>query len=211
MDQLENSHIAWEATEGAAWNEPPALESLFGEFEETELAAELLGLANEAELDQFLGGLLRQAASRAGGVLKSSTGRALGGLLKRTIRRVLPGLDRAARDYLPYGLGQSGARIASNAGLMLGLELEGLSGEDQEFEVAKQIVHVVGAAARKAATAPETLPPVVAAKQALTHAAREYAPGLLSPVPPRAKCGCACHTKAGRWERRGREIILDGL
>jgi hypothetical protein len=120
-------------------------------------------------------------------------------------------LGRAAGDHLAPGLGgQIGSRVASDAAQMLGLELEGLSGEDQEFEVAKQMVRVAGTAAANAAATSQTLPPVPAAKQAVAHAARAHAPGLLG-RPERGKTECTCHASAGRWQRRGREIILDGL
>ena len=52
-----------------------------------------------------------------------------------------------------------GSKLASAAGSMFGLELEGLSYEDQEFEVAKQVVRLGGAAANIAAQAPQSAPP----------------------------------------------------
>jgi hypothetical protein len=210
MNELESFQTDREASESAAWNGLPSLESPFSELEEMELASELLDVTNETELEHVLDGLLRKAATAAGGSLNSSTGRALGGLLKGTIKKALPTLGRAVGDYYAPGLG-IGSGVASNAGRILGLELEGLSGEDQEFEVAKGIVRMAGAAVGNAATAPQTLPPAVAAKQAVTQATRTHAPGMLKPIPKRRQTGCACHSAAGRWERRGPEIILDGL
>jgi hypothetical protein len=206
MDEFESFPTNWDESESAARNGLPSLESPFSELQEMELASELLSVTDETELEHFLGGLLSKAATAAGGFLNSSTGKALGGLLKGTIKKALPAVGD---DYAP-GLG-AGSRIASNAGRVLGLELEGLSGEDQEFEVAKGIVRVAGAAAGNAATAPQTLPSGVAAKQAVTQAARTHAPGMLKPLPNHRQASYAHHVDTGRWERRGSEIILDGL
>ena len=210
MHQLESFQTEPNPSESAAWNELPSLESPFSELEEMELASELLNVTNETQLKRVLGGLLRKAATSTGGFLNPSTGRALSESLKGTIKKALPTLGRAVGDYYPPGVG-IGSGVASNAGKILGLELEGLSGEDQEFEVAKGMVRLAGVAAGNAATAPQTLPPAVAAKQAVTQAARTHAPGMLKPIPKRRQTGCACHAAAGRWERRGPEIILDGL
>jgi hypothetical protein len=101
---------------------------------------------------------------------------------------------------------------------MLGLELEGLSYEDQEFEVAKQVVRLSGAAAQNAAQAPPSIPPQQAAQAALTAAAQQFAPGLLRPAASQAMGraegrangkGCS-HKATGRWVRRGNAIIIMG-
>lgn len=114
-------------------------ESPFNETEEMELAAELLTVQNEDELEQFLGKLFK----KAGGFLKSGVGRQLTGALKGIARKALPALGAAAGNFLLPGIGGAmGGKLASAAGSMLGLELEGLSYEDQEFEIAKQIVRL---------------------------------------------------------------------
>ena len=118
------------------------------EAEELELAAELLEIADEAELDRFLGRLIR----RAGRSVRSDAGRALGGLLKRTARKALPIVGRAVG-------GRLGGRIAPSAGRIFGLELEGLSPEDQEFETARRIVRLADTAAANLASLPQTTPP----------------------------------------------------
>ena len=114
-------------------------ESPFSETEEMELAAELLTVQSEDELEQFLGKLFK----KAGGFLKSGVGRQLTGALKGIARKALPALGAAAGNFLLPGIGGvMGGKLASAAGSMLGLELEGLSYEDQEFEIAKQIVRL---------------------------------------------------------------------
>jgi hypothetical protein len=185
--------------------------SPFNEAEEMELAAELLGVSSEAEMDQFLGNLFRRAAQTVGGFIKSPTGQALGGILKGAARQALPIVGQAVGTYFggPAG-GAAGGKIASTAGRIFGLELEGLSQEDQEFETAKQFVRLAGAAATNAATAPPSTPPAAVAKQAVMAAAKQFAPGLLRPglngsplTPGRGR--------SGRWFRRGNTIILQGI
>src|SRR5262249_44975728 len=65
-------------------------ESPFSEAEEMELAAELLTVSNEAELEQFLGSLIRKASRAVGGFIKSPIGQALGGALKGVAKQALP-------------------------------------------------------------------------------------------------------------------------
>src|SRR5437773_621926 len=106
-------------------------ESAFNEMEEMELAAELLEIGNEYELDQFLGDLLNKAKKAAGGFLNSVVGKQVGGLLKSAAKMALP----AVGNLIAPG---AGGAIASGIGNVLGLELEGLSPQDQEFEEARQ-------------------------------------------------------------------------
>ena len=177
-----------------------------------ELAAELLTIQNEDELEQFLGKLLK----RAGGFLKSGVGQQLTGALKGIARKALPALGAAAGNFLLPGIGGAmGSKLASAAGSMLGLELEGLSYEDQEFEIAKQVVRLGGAAAATASEAPPSAPPQQTAQAALTTAAQQFAPGLLRPgtspsASPMQRRGRCRHRNSGRWIRRGNGIILLG-
>lgn len=190
-------------------------ESPFNETEEMELAAELLTVQSEEELEQFLGKLFK----KAGGFLKSGVGRQLTGALKGIAKTALPVLGAAAGNFILPGIGGAvGGKLASAAGGMFGLELEGLSYEDQEFEVAKQVVRLGGAAANIAAQAPSSAPPSQAAQSALTTAAQQFAPGLLRSDPNRSdpnrsgtqqRRRCR-HRNEGRWVRRGNGIILLG-
>jgi hypothetical protein len=63
---------------------------------------------------------------------------------------------------------------------MFGLELEGLSYEDQELEAAKGVIRLAGAAASNAAQAEPSTPTQQVIQSALTDAAKKDAPGLLS-------------------------------
>ncbi len=196
-----------------------AMESPFSEAEEMELAAELLTISNEAELDQFIGKLFKKIGRKFGKAIESPVGRALGGALKGVAKTAMPMLGSAAGNFLLPGVGGAiGGQLASAGGQMLGLELEGLSYEDQEFEVAKQVVRLSGAAAQNAAQAPGSMPPLQAAQAALTSAAQEHAPGLLRPAasqtagrPEGHTNGKRCSHKAtGRWIRRGKSIVIMG-
>ena len=76
---------------------PPA-ESPFSEAEEQELAAELLGVTRDAELEHFLGRLLRRAASAVGTPLHHPVAQALARLAKGAVRRILPGVGRSLQS-----------------------------------------------------------------------------------------------------------------
>ena len=64
------------------------------------------------------------------------------------------------------------------AGSALGLELEGLSNEDREFEAAKQFVRFAADTVKNAVAQPQSNP-VAAAAAAIQQAAQVHAPGLL--------------------------------
>jgi hypothetical protein len=197
-------------------------ESPLNEMQEMELAAELLSLNNEAELEQFLGGLIKKAA----GFIKSPVGKALGGVLKGIAKKALPIVGGAIGSFVAPGVGTAiGSSLGSAAGKMFGLELEGMSNEDKEFEVARRYVRFATAAARRAAGARTRMPPHVAARQAVMVAARRYAPGLISyqqyqqPAEPWGNLGDSGYDtfqqdsgerRSGRWIRRGRNIIILG-
>jgi hypothetical protein len=51
-------------------------DSVFHEAEEMELAAELLEVSNEQELEQFLGDFIKKAGKAIGGIVKSPIGKA---------------------------------------------------------------------------------------------------------------------------------------
>ncbi len=189
---------------------------VFSEAEEMELAAELLEVTTEAELDRFLGGLIKKAGQAVGQFVRSPTGQALGGILKGAAKQALPMAGAALGGYLggPTGA-RIGGQLASTAGRLFGLELEGLSAEDQEFEVAKHFVRFAGEAVKNAAVAPPSADPKVAAKAAAVAAAQQHAPGLLQPAagptpmaPPAVAMG---RGRSGRWLRRGSKIVLYGV
>ncbi|QWF83927.1 hypothetical protein [Amycolatopsis sp. CA-230715] len=145
---------------------------------EHEYASELLEVQDEAELDRFLGGLMRRAARGVSGFAKSSTGKALGGILKKAAGQALPVVGRAIGAKINPRYAGHGARAGKALGTLFGLELEGLSNEDAEFETARAFVRFADAAAKLASQAPEGTPPEAAATAAAISAARRHAPGL---------------------------------
>jgi len=188
---------------------------VFGETEQMELASELLEVTNEAELDRFLGDLIQRAGQAVGKFVRSPEGQAIGGVLKGAAKQVLPTIGSAVGGY--FG-GPTGAKLggdaATAAGRMFGLELEGLSGEDREFEIARRFVNFSGEAVKNLALAPPGIDPRAAATSAAVAAAKAYAPGLLSPAEgamgPQA-LSSPLAGRSGRWVRRANKIILYGV
>lgn len=192
------------------------MEGALDEAEEMALAAELLEITDEAELDQFFGKLFKKIGRAAGKFIKSPVGRALGGILKSAAKKALPIVGGALGTVIggPAG-GALGSQLASAGGKMFGLELEGLSQEDQEFEVARHFVRFAGTAAEMAANASPSVDPRMAAKSAAVAAAHKHAPGLLRPVGASSSAMSSMSAtpmmgsgRSGRWIRRGRKIIL---
>jgi hypothetical protein len=180
--ELENYEFEQYEYGEAEWNTETGV---FSEAETMELAAELLEVSSEAELEQFLGSLIKKAGQAAGQFIKSPVGQQLGGLLKGAAKKALPMLGSAVGGYFGgAGGAKIGGQLASTAGQIFGLELEGLSLEDQEYEAAKSFVQFAGEAAKNAATAPQNAHPKAIAQQAATTAARQLAPGLLTATSP---------------------------
>ena len=182
-------------------------ESPFDEAEEMEQAAQLLEVSDEAELEQFLGNLIRRAGSLVGRAVRSPLGRQLGGILRNAAKQALPKAGAALATR--FGASpQLGAQLASTASQMFGLELEGLSPQDQEYEVARRVVRLAGAATQQAVAAPPTMPPQEAARAAVVAAARRHAPGLLGGTAQPSTTRPGTLARSGRWVRRGRNIII---
>jgi hypothetical protein len=185
-------------------------EGVFNEDELMELTAELLEVTNEQELDRFFGDFIKKAGHAIGQVVKSPIGQAIGGVLKTVAKKALPVAGGALGGYFGGPLGaQIGSGLASAAGQALGLELEGLSQEDREFEATKQFVKFAGEAVKNAIEAPGA-DPKANAHAAAVEAARIHAPGLI----PSGKSGAgerAGKQRSGRWIRRQGQIILFGV
>jgi hypothetical protein len=175
------------------------------EGEEMQLATELLGVSSEEELEGFLSGLITKGAGAASSFLKSPAGQQLGGLLKAAARKALPQVGKAIGGRLAGATGaKAGRQIAAQAGRLFGLELEGLSNEDSEFEVARQFVRFARDASSRLAAGSGT---AAEARKAYVDSARTHAPGLVWPglsVPGHI----GGFPASGRWIRRGRVITL---
>jgi hypothetical protein len=192
---------------------------VLGEEELNELATELLSVTHERELEQFFSDVFNKVKSAVGSFARSSVGQQVGGMLKNVAKQALPALGSMAGTALgsyvgmPGIGGQIGGQLASGLGSAFGLELEGLSHEDRDFEVAKQFVRLTHDAAQTAAQAPPGQNPVAVAQHAITEAAQKYAPGLLEPHGgPMGAGGPSPQGAAhGRWVRKGNKIVLYGV
>ena len=140
----------------------------FPESRSVELAAELLDVTNQAELEGFLGRVVAATARRLGGRLPVGTGRSLVAMLGRTAERTLPTLATLRDD--PLGLG-AGPAAAETAARVYGLELEGMSAEDRDYEIARQFLRFAQSATVRATTS-------ASPAAAVAGAARQFAPGL---------------------------------
>lgn len=179
---------------------------VLGEGEVEQLASELLSLSSEDELDHFLGSLIKKVGGSLGKIVKGPIGKQLGGVLKGLAKQALPLAGSALGNLVVPGLGgMIGSKLASSAGSMFGLEVEGLSHEDQQFEVAKQFVRLAGDAVKTAVASPNQ-PPTAAVRDGLVSAAQKFAPGLLS-----GAVGTAGGQTSGRWVRRGNRVVLFGV
>jgi hypothetical protein len=181
------------------WNE------VLQENELNELASELLEVQNDHELEQFLGKLIKRVGRAAGKFVKSPLGQQLGGMLKSVAKQALPMVGSTLGNMVAPGVGGAiGGKLASMAGQALGLELEGLSQEDREFEVAKQMVRLAADASRTALSAPEAGHPAQVAGAAVSQAMQKFAPGLAGAPSP-----AAGRTRgAATWVRTGNTIRI---
>jgi hypothetical protein len=181
-------------------------ERVFDEVQEMELAAELLEVNNDQELEYFLGKLIKTAGRAIGGIARSPIGQALGPVLKKVAKTALPMAGAALGNMVLPGVGGAiGGKLASAAGNLFGLELEGLSQQDREFEVARRFVRLAGAATQRAIKAPPSVPVQRVVRSALITAARKHAPGLLQPRAnirrPASRPG-APYRRPGPWITR---------
>ncbi|MFT5643836.1 MAG: hypothetical protein ACI83P_001388 [Janthinobacterium sp.] len=160
--------------------------------QQASMAAGLLEVSNEAELGQFLCDLVR-----AGGAFAPVAAHALVRVLKRVALPVFPLHGSALASGLDDN--RSGADLTATAARVFGLELEGLSPEDKEFEVACQFIRLASDAIENSRTNARLGEPQAVAERALQHAAQRHAPGLLQ---------MSGTGDSGRWQRQGRRIIV---
>lgn len=179
--------------------------ALFDESQELELTSRLLEVVNEPQLDRFVRELIRQAAAARESGVRAPEAAAIGDVLKNAVRQVLPIARAQHGSSLHNAVGmQLGNGLSSVAGQVLGLELEGLSPEDREFEAVRQFVRFAGVTVKNALDHSSESDPYRTANRAAADAAAVYAPGLLpqSQHLPR---------DSGRWVAFHDRIILFGV
>jgi len=226
MHDIDTTRLEYEAASDAfefEFEGTPEFEAPLSEVEEMELAAELLTVSGEAELDQFLGGLFKKVAKGIGKIAKP-----LGGVLKGIAKKALPVVGGAVGSFIPIpGVGTAvGTALGTAASKVLEAELEGLSLEDQEFEVARRFVRLASTAARHAASthpgADIRATVIAAVKEALQQQRGQLTGDAASPagaagieeleaMAATPRSGSAGRSRSGRWIRRGGKIVLLGV
>ncbi|HEY7768667.1 hypothetical protein [Longimicrobium sp.] len=189
---------------------------VLNETDEMALAAELLSVSNEYEMEQFFGKLVSRVAGAARNFARSDAGKALGGILKDAAGKALPVVGGAIGGAIGGGQGQQwGERIGTGVKGVLGWEMEGGDGE-MEFETARALVRTatdaIQALGQGAAVGAS---PVAAAKQVAILAAQRQAPQLLKVIATARPGGNGNGAGAGggasgRWVREGNRIVLYG-
>jgi len=178
------------------------------EEREIELAAELLGVSDEQELDEFFSKLMSGARS----MLASPAGQKLKALLRQTAKKALPMAGQAIGGYFGGDRGAAfGGKVAAAGGQLFGLELEGLSPEDRDLQIARRYVRLAGEALRRLSSTPSGGNPSRAAESAFLGAARRHAPGLASRMSTGGGGASNPRSRTGRWVRKGRKIFVFGL
>lgn len=189
---------------GRDWPGKGSAPAVFSEEEELQLAMELLEVASEEELEQFLGNVFKsvwKGVKKVGATI-AKVAKPLGGALKAVAKTALPFVGGALGSMIPIpgvgtALGSALGRAASNA---LELEMESEAPADRELELARRFVRIAGQAARLAADGDGS---AGAVESALTRALHQQLPHFRSPAPQQEE-------ESGRWRRRGNRIVVMG-
>ena len=116
-------------------------------------------------------------------------------------------MGRAVGDWINPGYGDAGAAAGTLAGKVFGLELEGLSHEDREFESVRAFIRFAQELLRQLEGASPGADPRATVRSAVVRAARRRAPGLLRRDLPKAANGSA----SGTWRRQNGHIVLSDV
>jgi hypothetical protein len=192
---------------------PGEYQEAMSEDEELALAAELMDVRSEEEMEQFLGKLFRKVASGATNFLRSPAGQRLGNVLRQVASKYVFPMGASAIGGLVGGPpgAMIGGQLAGPAAQAMGLEVGGLSEDEAQFSIGRQFIRLAYDAARRAAAANPQLDPNQIVRFAVTQAARRFAPGLLSTAAPPVPVTSIAGSSRGVWIRRGRTIVLFGV
>jgi hypothetical protein len=147
---------------------------VFNEGQVLELAAQLLEARSAPALAASLDHLIARASRQLGTAAANPA----------AAHALQAALAQAATRVLPCTACPRGNQTIAAATRAAGLELEGLSPEDKEFELARNFVRLAADAVRHLVTSPAGASPQRTAQHALARAARHHAPGLLSSPQP---------------------------
>lgn len=211
-DEFESAEDETYETDNQVYEQAPPTRSGsdLSENELMELATELLAVGDDRELEMFLGSLFKKGLK---GIRKLTQSRGFKGfakIFKPIAKRLLPIAGSALGSIVP-GVGTAiGGALGSAAGRLMGLELEGLSPEDQELEVAKVLVLLMHQTASQIEKAQGKVPEHRLAEAAFQRVAKRLAPGLvvagLTPAPGKLR-----PNQKGTWVRSRHQIILKGV
>jgi hypothetical protein len=163
----------------------------FNQAEQMDLAVGLLEARKLGGVRRFLLDMIRRAGLRGDQA-------ALLVQLQAAEQKLTPAAVGVAQRALPAHRRCSPAHI-------LGLELEGLSPEDQEFEVARGFIRFAEAALKRKAQGG------IDAAAAIRQAAQRHAPGLLPNVAKpntQPRMEAVGQNPSGRWLRQGSHIMV---
>lgn len=168
------------------------------EENEIDLASELLTVSSDQELDQFLGNIFKKIKSSP--IFKAAVP-----WFKKIAKKALPIAGKAIGAYFGGPVGAKlGGSLGQFATRLFEVDLEGLSPDDRDMEIARRYVRFATAAADKLSNIPPNRTNAAVIKQAIKDAAQTHAPGLVS---RNGRNGL----QRGRWIRRGNRIILLGV
>ena len=172
--------------------------SLYGsrplsEEAEMELAGELLAVTNEAELEQYMENFFNETSGRYRRPHRHHGRRRL----RRHFRRYLRDRDDDAMQPVP---------IAAAV-----VPAEPDDGGEQELESARRCVRLAAAVAKKAAENPPATYPAAAAHGQAPGASQAGAGAAHSPAGPLGAPAQPAQPQAGRWVRKGGNLILLGI
>jgi hypothetical protein len=177
------------------------------EEEENELAAELLAVSDEGELDEFFRNLLKKARGAVGPALKK--------YLVPLAKKAIPLAATAVGGYFGGPAGAKiGGKIGNFATTLFETDFESMDPEVADLEMAKSFVRFANAAANNAAATAGRGDPTTVARNAVVDAAKVHAPGLLRPRGNGRGTASGTRTRranSGRWIRRGGRIVLLGV
>jgi hypothetical protein len=158
-----------------------------------------------------------QYGGQAGASLGGRLGAAVGGRLGATGARIGSSLGTRAGNWAGGKAGQwagtqAGDWLASNAQRVFGLELETLSPENQELEIARSFVRFASDVTRRASQVVRQNPNIglgALGRQVLGQSAAQHAPGLLNGSPAFRGNG-GPRRRSGSWVRQGNTLVLYG-
>ncbi|MDF0673065.1 MAG: peptidoglycan-binding protein [Nitrospira sp.] len=188
-------------------------ESPLSKAEEIELAAELLSVSSEEEVDQFLGKMFRgigRGLKKVGRFIGKKVLPALGKGLKGLAKAALPIAGKVLGSFIPIpGVGTAiGSAIGTAVSKALELEFSGVSAEDTELEMARRFVRMAATATQQAAMSSPDVDAEIVVNEAIVSAARKHLPYFHPRKSERS--GMPGTMQQGRWIRHGRQIVVLG-